>query len=285
MIFGNNTRSATLLVENSLPAAAAKEKCMLSRIATLAYGVICYLAFFGTFLYAIGFIGNFGVPKTIDSGPQSTLWFALGINSLLLGLFAVQHSVMARQWFKTAWTRIVPPAAERSTYVLFTSLALLLMFWKWQPMGGVIWQVENPTAKLAIQVIYGMGWLVVLYTTFLIDHFDLFGLRQTWLYFRGQAYVPLGFRTPGPYRFVRHPLYIGWFMVFWAAPVMTAAHLVFAIATTAYILVAIQFEERDLIHFHPEYAAYRERVPMIVPSFGKKSAAPAEAAKGSDRQQ
>jgi len=238
---------------------------MFKRIAVFLYGVVCYLVFFATFLYGMGFIGNFGVPKSIDSGPHRSFIYALAVNALLLKLFAVQHSVMARQWFKRVWTRLIPPPIERSTYVLFSSLALLLLFWRWEPMGKVIWDVENHTAQVLLYILYAAGWLTVLISTFLINHFDLFGLRQVWLYLRGIPYTELGFRTPGPYRIVRHPLYVGWLLVFWSAPLMTVAHLVFAIATTAYILVAIQFEERDLIQFHPEYADYRRRVPMLLP--------------------
>jgi methanethiol S-methyltransferase len=238
---------------------------MFGRITVFLYGVACYLVFLATFVYAIGFLGNFGVPKSIDSGPQSGFIAALAINLALLGIFAVQHSVMARPWFKAAWTRIVPTPAERSTYVLFSSLALVVLFWGWQPMGGVIWKVENDFGRLALDALYAVGWLTVLATTFLINHFDLFGLRQIWVHLRGRTYTEIGFRTPGPYRIVRHPLYVGWLLVFWSAPVMTAAHLVFAIATTAYILVAIQFEERDPVRFHEEYAEYRGQVPMILP--------------------
>jgi protein-S-isoprenylcysteine O-methyltransferase Ste14 len=238
---------------------------MFSRITAFLYGVVCYLAFFATFLYAIGFIGNFVVSKSIDSGPQSSFLVALAINTALLGLFAVQHSVMARQWFKRAWTRLVPVPVERSTYVLLSSLALLLLFWKWEPMGGVIWDVQSGFGRLALYALYAAGWATVLAATFLINHFDLFGLRQVWLHLRGRPYTQLEFRTPGLYRYVRHPLYVGWLLVFWSAPVMTLAHLVFAIATTAYILIAIQFEERDLIRVHAEYAEYRRRVPMILP--------------------
>lgn len=238
---------------------------MFNRITTLVYGVVCYLIFLTTFIYAIGFVGNIVVPKSIDSGPLLPLMSALAVNVLLLGLFAFQHSVMARQWFKAAWIRIVPPAAERSTYVLFSSLALLLLFWKWQPIGGLVWNVESTLGRLTLNGLYAAGWLTVLVTTFLINHFDLFGLRQVWMHFRGRAYTPISFRTPGPYRYVRHPLYVGWLLVFWSAPLMTSAHVVFAIATTAYILIAIQFEERDLIKLHGEYAEYRRRVPMILP--------------------
>ncbi len=245
---------------------------MLSRITAFWYGVVCYLVFFATFLYAVGFIGNFGVPKSIDSGPQVPIFLALTINLALLGLFAVQHSVMARPWFKSAWTRIVPVPVERSTYVLLSSLALILMFWKWQPMGGVIWNVANASGRLTLNALFAVGWLTVLAATFLINHFDLFGLRQVWLHLRGRPYTQLEFRTPGLYRYVRHPLYVGWLLVFWSAPVMTSAHLVFAIATTAYILIAIQFEERDLVRLHAEYAEYRRRVPMILPIGSKQPA-------------
>jgi protein-S-isoprenylcysteine O-methyltransferase Ste14 len=238
---------------------------MLGRIMAFSYGIACYLVFLATFLYAIGFLGNFAVPKSIDSGPLFPFTQALAIDSALLGLFALQHSVMARQWFKTAWTRIVPSSVERSTYVLFSSCALLLLFWGWQPMGGMIWNVGSMSGRLALEVLYACGWLTVLTVTFLINHFDLFGLRQVWLHLLGRTYTEIGFRTPGPYRYVRHPLYVGWLLVFWSAPVMTLAHLVFAIATTLYILVAIQFEERDLIRFHGEYAEYRRQVPMLVP--------------------
>jgi methanethiol S-methyltransferase len=238
---------------------------MLGRITAFLYGVVCYLVFFATFLYGIGFIGDLWVPKSIDSGPQRPLMDALAINLALLAAFALQHSVMARPWFKNAWTKIVPKVAERSTYVLFSSLALLLLFWKWEPMGGVVWSVDNPVGRSVILALYGFGWLTVLVTTFLINHFDLFGLRQVWLHLLGKPYTALEFRTPGPYKLVRHPLYVGWLMVFWSAPVMTVAHLVFALMTTAYILVAIQFEERDLVRAHGEYAEYRKRVPMIIP--------------------
>ena len=236
------------------------------------YGVVCYLTFFGTFLYAIGFIGGFAVPTTLD-GPATEPWpRALAINAGLLALFAVQHSVMARKWFKDAWTRVVPAAAERSTYVLFSSLALILLFWQWRPMGGEVWSVDSAPAALALRVLFAFGWGLVLVSTFLIDHFDLFGLRQVWLHLVGKPYTPLRFATPGPYRLVRHPLYVGWFFAFWMTPTMTVAHLVFAIATAAYILVAIQLEERDLLRMHPgDYAEYRRRVPMLLPLGGRRT--------------
>ena len=238
---------------------------MLGRVTAFLYGVFCYVAFLASFLYAVGFLGNFGVPKSIDSGPQMPLGYALAINLALLGLFAVQHSVMARPWFKSVWACVIPPVVERSTYVLFSSLALLLLFWKWEPMGGAVWSVDNLYGRGVITALYAMGWLVVLIATFQINHFDLFGLRQVWFYLKGEPYQPLKFGTPGLYKLVRHPLYVGWLMVFWPAPVMTVAHLVFALMTTAYILVAIQFEERDLMRLHREYVEYKKSVPMLIP--------------------
>jgi protein-S-isoprenylcysteine O-methyltransferase Ste14 len=236
------------------------------RLLAFLYGSFAYVTFLGVFLYAVGFLGGFAVPKSIDSSPEAPFKESMVINGLLLGLFALQHSVMARPWFKKWWTRFVPQSIERSTYVLFTNIALALLFWQWQPLGGVIWNVENQAGRAAIYSLFALGWMTVLLTTFLINHFDLFGLRQVWFFLRGKPYTPLGFVTPGPYRIVRHPLYIGWLLVFWSTPSMTASHLLFTALTTLYILVAIRFEERDLVEHHgKKYAEYRERVGMLLP--------------------
>jgi protein-S-isoprenylcysteine O-methyltransferase Ste14 len=240
---------------------------MLKRVAVFAYGVVSYAVFFATFLYAIGFIGNLMVPKSIDSQPEMSFLPALGIDLLLLGIFAAQHSVMARPWFKRIWTRAVPEPAERSTYVLFSSLALIALFAFWQPLGGTVWNVESPVARSLIYDIYGLGLALVLVSTMLINHFDLFGLRQVWLYLIGKPYTHLTFRTPLFYKYVRHPLYVGWLVSFWVTPTMTGTHLLFAFMTSAYILAAIRWEESDLLAVHGEnYARYRESVPMLVPS-------------------
>lgn len=241
----------------------------MKKIIFFSYGVISYAIFFVTFLYAIGFVGNFAVPKAIDGIPEVSLGAALLINTLLLGVFAIQHSVMARPTFKTWWTRIVPVEIERSTYVLLSSVALIALFAFWQPMGGVVWNITNPAGQVVLYSLFGFGWGLVLVATFLINHFDLFGLRQVTLQLVNKPYTNLQFNTPWLYRYVRHPLYVGWFFAFWATPTMTMTHLVFAVATTAYILIAIQLEERNLIEVHPEYRAYREQVPMIIPSFSR----------------
>jgi methanethiol S-methyltransferase len=250
----------------------------MKRFGVFVYGVACYVVFLGVFLYAIGFIGNLWVPKSMDSPREVGLLQALWVDLGLLGLFAVQHSLMARPAFKRWWTRVIPAEAERSTYVLFSSLALIVLFYAWQPIGGVVWAVGSAAATSILYLAYAAGWALLLYCTFLIDHFDLFGLRQVWLHLRARPYTPVPFRTPWLYRQVRHPLYVGWLMIFWATPIMTLAHLVFAVMTTGYILVAIQLEERDLIAAHPEYAEYRRRVPMLLPWKPGAKSAPAEAA-------
>ncbi|HYT65865.1 MAG TPA: isoprenylcysteine carboxylmethyltransferase family protein [Vicinamibacterales bacterium] len=239
---------------------------MFKRSLFFVYGVASYLVFLGTFLYAIAFVGGFAVPRRLDGPLQTSLLSALAIDCVLLTIFAVQHSVMARRWFKERWTQIVPWTIERSTFVLAASLALLLLFWQWRPIGVQIWSVENPTARIALWTLFAAGWGTVLVVTFLINHFDLFGLRQVWLPLVGKPYTRVNFRTPMPYRFVRHPLYLGFLFAFWMTPNMTLAHLVFAVATTAYIVLAIQFEERDLVHEHgATYEQYRRSVPMLLP--------------------
>lgn len=245
---------------------------MVPRIATFLYGLVCYLIFLVTFLYAIGFVGNLVVPKSIDSGPAVPLVEALLINTLLLSLFAIQHSVMARQWFKRAWTKIIPPPIERSTYVLLASLVLLLLFWQWRPIPDIIWDVQNPTGRIVLQGLFWMGWGGVLFSTYLIDHFSLFGLRQVYLHLKSLPEEPTSFKTPGLYKVVRHPLYLGFIVAFWSTPRMTLGHLFFAAVCTAYIVVAIQFEERDLIEFYGDhYRKYRTQVSMLLPvRFGKR---------------
>jgi len=246
---------------------------MLKRVLFFIYGSVSYLIFFGTFLYALGFVGNFGVPTTLDGERTAPLWLGLATDLGLLALFAVQHSLMARPAFKRWWTSFVPQPVERSTYVLFSSLALILLFALWQPLGGEVWSVTNPTARALLYALFAFGWGLVLVSTFLINHFDLFGLRQVWLQLRGTPYTTLRFGTPGPYKLVRHPLYVGWLFAFWMTPTMTFAHMLFAVMTTAYILIAIQLEERDLVAEHGErYEAYRRSVPMLVP-FSRRGAA------------
>jgi len=241
----------------------------MKRIAAFAYGIICYVIFLGTFNYTIGFIGNLMVPKSIDSMPSVPLGQALLIDALLLGLFAVQHSVMARQGFKRWWTRFVPQPVERSTYVLFSSLALIVLFVYWESIGGVIWQVQNPVGQAVLYGLCVFGWGLVLVSTFLINHFDLFGLRQVWFYLHGKEDHALAFVTPGLYRHVRHPIYVGFIFAMWATPVMTVAHLFFALLATAYILIGIQLEERDLVAYYGKrYSEYKKQVPMLVPRVG-----------------
>jgi methanethiol S-methyltransferase len=240
---------------------------MTKRLTVFAYGVVSYTLFVLTYLYAIGFIGNMFVPKSMDSAVRLPFLQALLIDTLLLAAFAVQHSVMARPAFKRVLTRFIPEAAERSTYVLCSSLALIALFVFWQPVGGIIWNLTDPAARAALNALCHFGFGLVLITTFLLNHFDLFGLRQVSLYLAGRRYTPLEFRTPLLYKYVRHPLYVGWMIAFWATPTMTGAHLLFATMTSAYILMAIRWEERDLLTVHgAQYENYRQQVPKLVPS-------------------
>ena len=236
------------------------------RTLALVYGVACYLAFLAAFLYAVGFVGGILVPKSIDSGPSGSLPASVLIDTLLLLFFAVPHSVMARPAFKRWWTRFVPPPVERSTYVLVSSLALGLLFWQWRPVPAVVWDVAIPAGRWLVHTVFWAGWTVVLVSTFLIDHFDLFGLRQVYLYASGHTYTPVSFKVFALYRYVRHPIMLGFLLAFWAAPTMSAGHLLFAGATTAYILIALRLEERDLVGFHGErYRGYQRQTRMLLP--------------------
>jgi len=237
----------------------------MSRVLAILYAVIAYVMFLGTFLYAIAFVGNLGVPRSIDVGPSAPLATALLIDVVLLGIFAVQHSLMARPFFKQWWAKFVPPSVERSTYVLFSNLALILLYWQWRPIAMGVWNVTGVGAGL-LSAIFWAGWLIVLLSTFMISHFELFGLTQVWLNFKQQNPVAPQFKTPLFYGFVRHPIYLGFILAFWAAPNMTAGHLMFSLATTAYILIAIQFEEHDLIAlFGDAYRNYRRQISMLIP--------------------
>jgi methanethiol S-methyltransferase len=255
---------------------------MVARILFFVYGCVAYVLFLLTFLYAIAFVGGFGVPVILDGPLQMSFISALLIDAALLGVFAVQHSVMARPWFKKMWTQVVPWSIERSTYVLCASLALDLLFWQWRPLGGTVWSAETPWLRAAIWTLYATGWLQVLVMTFYIDHFDLFGLRQVWLHLGGRQYTRVPFAQPAPYRMVRHPLYLGFMVAFWAAPTMSITRLVFAAATTAYIIIAIQFEERDLAREHgAAYDAYRRGTPMLLPRLPRRRATAAVSASAS----
>jgi methanethiol S-methyltransferase len=235
-------------------------------VLALIYGALCYGIFLVAFLYAIGFVGNLVVPKTIDSGTERPFAQALLVNVLLLGVFAIQHSAMARPGFKRWWTKIIPRAVERSTFVLLASLALLLLYWQWRPLPTPLWTVGNPVGRTLLQALFFLGWLIVFLGTFMINHFDLFGLRQVYLNLRNREYTDLGFRIAGFYKFVRHPIMLGFLIAFWATPVMTVGHLLFAVATTGYILIALQLEEHDLVqHFGQQYQDYRGQTSMLVP--------------------
>ncbi|RDS84918.1 isoprenylcysteine carboxylmethyltransferase family protein [Dyella monticola] len=236
------------------------------RLLCFIYGLVCYLAFFATFLYLIGFVGNLPVPKTIDGGTPASLGKTISIDLALVALFAFQHSVMARPGFKRWWTRFMPQAIERSSYVLLASLILCLLFWRWVPITQEVWHLHAPFVTTVLWVLFALGWLVVLTSTYLINHFDLFGLRQVYLNLRNRSYAPIGFRTPFLYRIVRHPLMLGFLVSFWAAPVMTRGHLLFAAAMTMYVLIALQLEERDMAtYFGEPYRTYRRRVAMLLP--------------------
>jgi methanethiol S-methyltransferase len=242
----------------------------MNRILIFLYGASNYTVSLVTLMYLAGFLGNFGVPKSIDSPAADPWQTALLIDLGLLLLFALQHSLMARPAFKRIMTTVVPVAIERSTYMLATNLALAFLFWQWRPLGGIVWEVKNEFGSAMLYGGYAFGWALLLFATFVINHFELFGLRQVWRNLMGKPQARLKFATPLLYRIVRHPIYVGWLFIFWSAPAMTITHLVFAMVTTAYILVAIQFEERDLIAMHPEYADYRKLVPMLVPGMPRQ---------------
>ena len=243
----------------------------MSKAIALVYAVVCYVMFLGVILYTIGFVADLVVPKTIDSGETSPLLASIVTDLMLLGIFAIQHSVMARQEFKAWWTRFVPRTVERSTYVLFANLAVILLLWKWQPIPQIVWSAENPALAFFLAVLSLAGWGTVFLSTFLINHFDLFGLKQVIDNISGHIAREQKFYTPFLYKFVRHPLYLGFLIAFWATPLMTVGHLLFAVATTAYIFIGIALEERDLVsHFGDTYLDYRARVSMIVPMLPRR---------------
>jgi methanethiol S-methyltransferase len=261
-----NGSEETMSQIQALNGDARRQGHLIGRMVAFLYGVAAYLVFFVTFLYAIGFVEDRIVPKTIDSGAAAPTTQALIVNLVLMSIFAIQHSVMARPRFKRWWTNFVPPSVERTTYVLFASLALALLLWQWEPIPAVAWQLAEPRLAMAVTVLSLVGWLIVLSSTFLINHFELFGLYQVTNNLTGRAMAAARFRTPVFYRFVRHPIYLGFIIAFWAASTMTVGHLLFAAVTTAYIFVGIWLEERDLIEvFGDEYRRYRQRVSMLLP--------------------
>jgi protein-S-isoprenylcysteine O-methyltransferase Ste14 len=244
----------------------------MKRMSFFLYGVGAHLAFLAVYAYLAGFVGNFLVPKSIDSGERGAIAWALVADLGLIALFGLQHSIMARPWWKAIWTRIVPAPIERSTYVWISNVLVVLLVWLWQPIGVTVWDVQQPIGRAALTSLFAIGWLLVPLASLMIDHFDLFGTRQVWLHLRGREYAPPAFRTPLLYGKVRHPLYVGWMIAFWATPTMTLGHLIFAAALTCYMLIAVRFEERDLSTIYGrEYADYQRRVPGFLPRLASRS--------------
>jgi methanethiol S-methyltransferase len=248
----------------------------MRRWSFFVYGVCCHLLFLATFAYMAGFVGNLLVPKSIDSAPADCLC-AVGFDLMLIGLFGLQHSIMARPWFKRFWTRLVPQEIERSTYVISSCMITSLLMWQWRGLDAVIWDVTEPVGRGLLWGLFAAGWLLVPAVTLMINHFDLFGTRQVWLYLRARPYTALPFRTPLLYNRIRHPLYVGWALAFWATPTMTLGHLLFAGTLTLYMAIAARIEERDLVgHFGGDYRAYQRRVPMFIPRLGRGDESPSE---------
>lgn len=247
-----------------------QELSMFTRLFGMIYAIFCYSAAMASLLYTAGWLVGIGVPQALDSAPSNSFGLALLTNLALVFMFSVQHSVMARPWFKANWTKVIPPALERATYVLSSTIALMLLMWFWQPLGIEIWHLDG-NAAILMYALYALGWVILVSATFYLNHFELFGLRQAWLQLRGLPYAPIAFATPGMYRWVRHPIYTGWLILIWAAPVMTISHLVFALAVSIYTLTAIRFEERDLRAALPEYQAYEAQVPALLPRLKSKA--------------